>query len=125
MKTKLALLPVVFAAALAAGQSVRAEMNPVRDAMTLLTNAKPIQLPPYFVRPGVPTVTRFIEPRIAADYVGRRLELRFVVNVAGRAEDVVPVNVGSDLNLVAQLGAAISGWEFEPARDIEGNALES
>jgi hypothetical protein len=123
---KTSLLPFFVAALLTAAQPARADI-PVpnaREGLALISSTSVIRLSPYIVRPGMPAVTRMVEPRISPKYLGQRLDLRFFVDVKGRAVDIVAVNVGSDWDLVAQLGAAIKAWEFEPARDAAGNPRE-
>ncbi len=84
----------------------------------------PIWMAPFPVRAGVPTATHIMEPRIGPQYVGQSVELKFTVSKGGRAYNVEAANPLADRNLVEQLRSAIDGWQFDPARDTSGAAVE-
>ena len=91
----------------------------------LAVNAgEPIRMAPYYVHPGEPTPAYVVEPRLAPDFVGQQLEMKFIVDKSGRPYNIEATNPMVDRNLVTQIASALWYWRFDPARDASGNAIE-
>ena len=68
-------------------------------------------------------------PSVKADYVGLSLKIKFTVTENGRTESVrlsKPLSSYSDVERMTfanQMKDAVEDWNFEPARDNDGNAI--
>jgi hypothetical protein len=89
-----------------------------------------LRMDPYRVSDGydlgysAPTVIRIVRPRVHSKYAGTHFDLKFTVDKTG-----TPYNLGStdmmiDSELVFQVIGAVRAWQFSPARDSAGNAVE-
>lgn len=120
MKTITKLIPATLGILLAslsliAAQEV-AKYNEVTD----------YQLPEYQVENITPPIaTKVVMPRVSRKQIGREVSIYFKVNSDGRATKVHSRgHTDQEVEkLVSSMRGALRYWRFEPALDLDGNAI--
>ena len=85
---------------------------------------KEYQLPEYTVEdlsPPIPTKT--VAPRVSHSQIGQEIKMLFGIDENGRAIAPRAISSFADPDLRASMSIALSYWKFEPARDINGQAV--
>jgi hypothetical protein len=89
-----------------------------------------LRMDPYRVTRGydlsysAPTAIRIVRPRVHSKYAGMQFELKFTVDKQGTPYNLGPMDMMVDSELVFQVISAVRAWQFMPARDVDGNAVE-
>lgn len=75
----------------------------------------------YQGRTDIPVPVSVVAPEVSSRYAGRELKVVFVVNEAGKPENIeLPSDVSGDLG--RQLLTAVAQWEFRPAQ-VDGKPV--
>lgn len=95
------------------------------------SNKAAYNLPTYTIEDisALPEPIKNRIPSVKADYVGLSLKVKFTVTDEGRAESVRlsrPLSSYSDVDRMTfanRMKEAVENWNFEPARDNDGNPI--
>ncbi len=76
----------------------------------------------YLGRTDTPIPKSVVRPKVSLDYVGKEVELVFVVNKLGRPSRIRSRSPMTS-DLFKSLADAVAQWRFEPLRDAKGEAV--
>ncbi len=71
-----------------------------------------------------PVPIKVVHPGVDADQVGKVVNVRFALDETGRPRQIEAVDpTPEDAVLAERIIRALRSWEFEPARNLEGQAI--
>ncbi len=76
----------------------------------------------YRGKTGTPVPVKVVRPEVSVEFVGRTVNLEFVVDPSGRPGPIVARSAAAE-DLVGPIARAVSRWKFEPLRNAQGEAV--